>query len=153
MFCLKLVNMYDKILYSVNGCSLMVDSEKCILCITSDSDEYNEEIFLAFMEYLTSFWTYVKDNNLKYYILLDVTGATVSIMPIKFYKKLIEVLNGINGILSTHLHSTCILCKENSIIKNIFTILFSIYTPSRPMEIVDNKEEVDIFFKSNYISE
>ena len=143
--------MYDKTLYSVDGCSLKLDTEKCILCITSDSDEYDEEIFLAFMEYLTTFWVYVKDNNLKYYILLDLSKATVAVMLLKFYKKLIEVLNGLNEILKTHLHSTCILCAKNSIIKNILSVLFGLYTPSRPMEIVDDENEIDGFFEKSIL--
>ena len=143
--------MYDKTLYSFDGCSLMVDTENSILCMTADSSEYNEEVFLSFMDYLTSFWVYVKDNNLKYYMLIDVRGASVAVMPLEFYRKLINVLNSLNDILNVHLHSICILCPKKSIIKNVLNILFKLYTPSRPIKMVDSEESATVFFQCNTI--
>jgi len=144
--------MYDKIIYESSESCIKVDSNNLILYLKTISRVYNQEECDIFINYVTEFWTYVGQNNLRYYLLLDLKESSISIMPMNFYTKLIKSLNDIRNILQEHLNAICILCPENILMKNIIQILFSLYTPDRPLKIIDNEEEMHEFFKSNYIS-
>ena len=141
--------MVIKEIYIQEECSLKSDTENCILYISSGAAVYNPDINKIFLEYLTNFWKYVKDNNLKYHILLDLSESKVSVMPFDFYKTLVMCLYNIQYILSEHLHSTCILVEPNNIMRTVLAIIFSLYTPVRPIKMVNNKDEISAFFLEN----
>jgi hypothetical protein len=132
-----------------DNCSINLDSKNNTLIIKSISNEYVKEEFKDFMEHLIIFWEYCKINKNKYHMLLDLRESEISIMPLEFYSNLVFGLNKINKIMKSHLHSTCILCKKNSKIVNIFSFLFSVYNSTRPLKITSNENEVEEFYELN----
>jgi len=136
-------------IYDTDGTKLGIDPDNKILHVITSSDGYDKKKFSTFLEYLTSFWSLVESGDDKYFILLDLSGATAKMMPMEFYTSLIQTMNGMGKSIEKHLHSMCVLMSNNGLMSGIIKIALKLFDVPRPVKLVTNRNDVQPFFDSN----
>jgi hypothetical protein len=114
-----------------------------ILNIDINKTSSDKKLFSEFSEYFTSFWVITKNENSKYHMIINIKDT--SIIPVSFVSQIYNMLNQLESIFKTNLHSTCILSKKSTSIHFIKPIL-NAYKPSRPLKFTNTYEECKQFF-------
>ena len=139
-------------LYKSEKGSIIVDKEKEIFIINQHADTFNPDEYDIIISYIVNFWNYVKNNNLKYSMLINSMNSTITNMPFSFLPKLILTLQKLNDIFKSHLHSIVILCNNKSYMLTILQSLVEFFNTIRPVKIVYKEEDVNKFFEDNKLN-
>jgi hypothetical protein len=139
-------------------------SESVILSLNKDTNifnfdliednPYDEKGFEECIEYFRNAWVYIKDNNLKFHLLINLgVSKKDNELPLHAYIKLIKMTTELNDIFIKHCHSVCILTEGSEKWQNSYNLITKLWNPpdKRPFKFTDNPNEVNAFFLSNKI--
>ena len=122
--------------------------------ILVEDSPYNEEGFQEALQYFEKTWVYIRDNNFKYHLLINLgVSKSENELPLHAYIKLIKNITDLNYIFIKHCHSTCILAEGSEKWQNAYNLVTKLWDPpdKRPLKFTDNPSEVNTFFLSNKI--
>lgn len=98
-------------------------------------------VFSELKELLTE----AKKNDKNAYIICDCTKGELP--PFNICIKFAKFMTSIRSLLQSSLDCTIVYTKSESAI-SLFKKIFNIYTPSRPVHIVDNKDNIKNYIKN-----
>ncbi len=143
---------------------IILRSESVILSLNNDTNifnfdliedtPYNKEGFDEGIEYFRNSWIYIKENNLKFHMLINLgVSKKENELPLHAYIKLIKMTTELNDIFIKHCHSACILTEGSEKWQNAYNLITKLWNPSdrRPLKFTDDPNEVNVFFSSNKI--
>ena len=130
---------------------ISLDKSKSIYTIDLKQDTpYDENKFEEFLLYLKNTWEYIRENKLKYHLLvnLGVTGNKDNELPLDAYIKLIKSITEINEILNSNCHSICILTTGSTKWKTAYELVTKLWKPAkqRPLLFTDDFKHMEAFF-------
>lgn len=122
---------------------LYVDISKRILFIEILNSNYSNDDIIIVLEYFKNFWLLAKENNIKYYMILNINN--IGIYPFEFYRKIVTFLNNEINLFSNQLIACCIQSKKQEPI-NIIQPFLNMYYFVRPYSICKSYDEALNFF-------
>lgn len=84
------------------------------------------------MQELTSFVTYIRENNLRYHFVFDIHECTT--IPVQQLYELMEWLRENRAFLLKHLHSSVII-TSNRVVEMILNTALTVFPAARPFRI------------------
>jgi len=138
----------DKIEYNI-----ILENDIFNVNILSD-EKYNEKGFEEFLYYFKTTWEYIRDNNMFYFLLINMGKAKNGLdLPLFAYIKLIQHITELNNIIAKHCHSICLFTENIEKWQATYNLITNLWNPpeQRPMLFTSNKQEIDMFFHSNKI--
>ena len=133
---------------------ISLDKSKSIYAIELKQDTpYDENKFEEFLLYLKNTWEYIRENKLKYHLLvnLGVTGNKDNELPLSAYIKLVKTITEINYILISNCHSISILTCGSEKWKTAYQLATKLWNPvnQRPLLFTEDSKDVESFFLSH----
>ena len=145
--------MGDVVILSRDEYNITLNPDKQMFTVNLISDtEYNETGFHEFLKYFNNTWTYIKNNNVPYYLFINLGLCKKEHeLPLPAYIKLIKAITDLNDTLIKHCHAVCILSDGSEKMEDAYKLVCKLWNPSeqRPLKFTQSKEEVDLFFKTN----
>lgn len=96
-----------------------------------------EELRDEILKYFFAFWKTIEQNNddIKYTLHFDVSSMLVK-TSVGYYAKMVSILKSLKKIFKKNLEETFFKI-ENKFTKSIFKIVMQLYTPVRPIHILN----------------
>ena len=145
--------MAETVIYKSQYSALKFNAKIHLLYLETYSTGYDEDDFNKVLLNLVSFWKCAVENKAKYYMLINLSDMSGQMLPLSFYKNLLGTLNSLSESLNDHLHSVCIISPSSKLAKSLLDTVFAIYTPTRPLVVVDSLDEINDFFSKNTLDD
>jgi hypothetical protein len=124
--------------------------ETFIVNLISDS-KYDETGFEEFLTYFKNTWSFIKEENSIYTLSVVLNSSDNNELPLHAYMKLLKCIADINNTLNTNCHCICIFTSGSKKWQDAYTFITKLWTPTdqRPILFTEDKQERDVFLKSN----
>ena len=128
---------------------ITLNKTKCYFNMYCLGTGYDEKEYDEFLEYFKQAWIYISNENLVFYLFVEVEGKEDLEFPLDVYIKLIKCISQIDKIIRNHCHCICFLTNGSSKWREYLDYLTNLIKPPRPLLLTSSKKEAEIFLNSN----